>query len=258
MIYKILLISKGSVPSPHTLMGAQKCVLAGNRVQIEDIDATILRTCRSIYHEALPMLYQKNNFTFFSPHGIESFAFCELPRPCVFGMKPRQYGRLTMLTTVILCLGPTSLPIPRSPGSRFDRELLWDCWRGFFEPATAPKYPPRIMFPAVEFLVLDFSDWGLDGGEASKLDVSLPCQLILLQNIPIASVLINVTSQVKRFVPVLRGCEALRTLVIKGVVHQPNLNDFRSMVVKPEGAFLALDCRGNTIMRFRRGMNLLV
>ena len=37
------------------------------------IDATVLRTCYSVYNEALPMLYGENNFTFFSPSALELF-----------------------------------------------------------------------------------------------------------------------------------------------------------------------------------------
>lgn len=258
MIYEILLISKGPVVNAHKLMCPQKSVFAGNRAQIKDIDATILRTSRSIYHEALQTLYQKNNFYFNSPDAIESFAFCELPRRCVFGMKPRQYGRLTMLTKVNLRLGLASLPILRAPGHHVDRELLWGCWRDFFEPSNADIYPPRMMFPAVQWLFLDFSDWELDGGKESKLDVCSRYQPILLHIISIALMLINVTSQVKRFVTKFRGCEGLRSLVIKGVVHQTNLNDFRSLLAKPESTFLALDRRHHPIMGGRRGINLPV
>ena len=38
-----------------------------------DIDATVLRTCYSVYIEALPMLYGENNFIFHSPSALELF-----------------------------------------------------------------------------------------------------------------------------------------------------------------------------------------
>ena len=37
------------------------------------IDATVLRTCYSVYNEALPMLYGENKFTFYSPSALEVF-----------------------------------------------------------------------------------------------------------------------------------------------------------------------------------------
>ena len=37
------------------------------------IDATILRTCRRIYHEALPILYCGNTFYFWHPFHIDHF-----------------------------------------------------------------------------------------------------------------------------------------------------------------------------------------
>ncbi len=84
MIYELLLISKGTVMDPHRLMGPRKSVLAGTRPQIKDIDATILRTSRSIYHEALQTLYRKNNFQFSSPDAIESFFLRITPAACLW------------------------------------------------------------------------------------------------------------------------------------------------------------------------------
>jgi len=37
------------------------------------IDTTVLRTCRQVYMEALPMLYGENNFVFFSPSALDLF-----------------------------------------------------------------------------------------------------------------------------------------------------------------------------------------
>ncbi len=256
MIYEILLISKGPIQDAHKLMGPQKSVFTGNRSQIKDIDATILRTSRSIYHEALQILYRKNRFYFSSPDAVETFAFCELPRPCVFGEKLRQYGRFTMVNKVYLRLGSAGSHILRTPGHPIDRELLWERWRGFFEPAGAYSYPPP-MSPAVQTLVLDFRDWELDSGKKSELDVSPHYQLFLLNINRIAPILIKITSQVKQFVTKLRGHERLSALIMKGVVHQQNLSDFRSLLVKPEGYFFASDSRQRPIMCSRGGRTFL-
>jgi len=37
------------------------------------VDTTVLRTCRQIYFEALPILYEENYFVFFSPQALDMF-----------------------------------------------------------------------------------------------------------------------------------------------------------------------------------------
>lgn len=49
------------------------------------IDTTVLRTCRQIYIEALPMLYGDNNFVFFSASALDLFrdkGLVGIPRKC--------------------------------------------------------------------------------------------------------------------------------------------------------------------------------
>lgn len=172
MIYDLLMLNNDFIVGAHKLLGSERSVMVGNRPRIQNVDATILRTSRQIYREALPTLYRKNRFDFDSPFAIEQFAFCGLPRDHSFGMRPSQYGRLTMLTMVNLTLGFAIVPNLRVPGQPVDRERLWMVWRRHFEP-----YPSQLKFPAVHILLLDFMDWELDDGKESELDVSQPYQL---------------------------------------------------------------------------------
>lgn len=172
MIYDLLMLNNGFIVGAHKLVGSERSVMVGNRPQIKDMDATILRTSRQIYREALPTLYWKNNFSFDSPDAIKDFAFCGLPRDLSFGLKPSQYGRLTMLTKVHLTFGFADAPNLREPRQPADRERLWMVWRRHFEP-----YHSKTTFPALQLLWLDFIDWDLDDGKESELDVSYQYQL---------------------------------------------------------------------------------
>lgn len=174
IIYKFLLISAGPIANVHKLLGSRRSVMVAASPQVKDIDAAFLRTTRLIYHEALHILYAKNRFYFDSPDAIEEFAFTGLSHNHVFGMKSTPYGRLTWLTHVILRLGGGILPILRDPGRLVDRERLWRDWSDFFDPPFGRRYPLETKFPALEALLLDFSDWELDGGEESEIQVSLP------------------------------------------------------------------------------------
>lgn len=172
MVYDLLMLNNGFIVGAHKLLGSERSVMVGNRPQIKDMDATILRTSRQIYREALPTLYWKNNFSFDSPDAIKDFAFCGLPRDHSFGLKPSQYGRLTMLSKVKLTFGFADALNLRVPGQPVDRERLWMVWRRHFEP-----YPSKTTFPALQLLCLDFIDWELDDGKESELDVSYQYQL---------------------------------------------------------------------------------
>lgn len=51
---------------------------------VKDIDSTILRVCRSIYDEALPVLYGHNTFEFAKPRKLRDFShgYLEQKFPC--------------------------------------------------------------------------------------------------------------------------------------------------------------------------------
>lgn len=73
MIYSYLLTTPEPIEKPQKHLGPKETALLDNYSPIPNIDAAILRTCRLIYNEGLPMLYG-NTFQFSSAHSIRSFA----------------------------------------------------------------------------------------------------------------------------------------------------------------------------------------
>ena len=68
------LVVVGSIRHPDELVEAKMTdLVVSNATSRLGIDANILRTCRRIYNETLPMLYGENNFIFRTPSAIETF-----------------------------------------------------------------------------------------------------------------------------------------------------------------------------------------
>lgn len=196
-IYRLLLVSSHPIHNAHKLMGPKKSVLVSKCPQITDIDSAILRTCRSVYEESLPVLYRMNRFSFYDLVSIWEFGHHEIPRmrplmsadKALFNFKPALYGRLTMLRSVNMRLG--------SGYSSWigDRERLWESWHEFFDlkrnDGSNGFIPHPAAFPALESLFLDFTDWALDGGKESEMHVSslLSFSMVSVGAIPAASAL---------------------------------------------------------------------
>lgn len=248
IVYEYLLVSKQIIKAID-VSGTQRFIMEGNRSQLDDIDSAILRTCRSIHAEASSVLYGNNRFHFDTPVEIDLFGCRHLANQVIH---TEQNNGLTAIQKVTLKLGEAGIPMLRLPGESVDREKLWRGWQPFFEPI--PDYEPlRMNFTALRDLTLDFSDWELDETQESALHVSETCSRIRpvfsrgKPHRPIQSMLIIVTSQIKQFVPRLRGSEGLRKLETKGVMHRQNLRDFRKLLVMPGGSFRALDAHGQLI-----------
>ena len=73
MIFHHLLATAEPIEKPHKHLGSKETALLDNYNPIPQIDSTILRTCRVIYSEALPILYGQNTFEFSSANAIRSF-----------------------------------------------------------------------------------------------------------------------------------------------------------------------------------------
>lgn len=82
LIYRELLLSKsgGRVEEPHKLLDKKSSSLIHmHRVAMEcfvrdpHIDSSILRTCRRVYQEGLPILYGDNVFMFSQAIGVKTF-----------------------------------------------------------------------------------------------------------------------------------------------------------------------------------------
>lgn len=73
MVYSFLLTTPEPIEKAQKHLGPKETALLDNYIPIPNIDAAILRTCRLIYNEGLPILYG-NTFEFSSAHSIRSFA----------------------------------------------------------------------------------------------------------------------------------------------------------------------------------------
>ena len=193
MILEQVLVSGWIVDDPQELIGRQKSPMVTHSRQIEDIDSAILRTCRFIHKEALPLLYEKNYFSFSGLRDVESFAHHQIPHTprtsfdyreiSLFNFKPATYGRLTMLRSVKLRLAPFGGINSLRKGCHY-RECMWEDWRNLFDPSPTSLRLHPVAFPALSSLFLDFTDWELDGEKGSELRVSLSTTALLAPLFP--------------------------------------------------------------------------
>ena len=80
MIYRHVLVSADPIDAAHHLCARKATVQLSRYTPIPDVSAKLLRTCRCIYNEALPVLYQENTFTFKTALDIANFR--DVARPC--------------------------------------------------------------------------------------------------------------------------------------------------------------------------------
>lgn len=73
MVYDYLLISQKPIDCLEHWDGVIVTISVDQHRHPCDVESTILRTCQTIYREALPILYQSNTFVFFDPTCIEQF-----------------------------------------------------------------------------------------------------------------------------------------------------------------------------------------
>ena len=129
MIFHHLLTTAEPIEKPHKHLGSKETALLDNYKPIPQIDSAILRTCRMIYSEALPILYGQNTFEFSSANAIRSFQSKSLigyplgmairirwylgllhtmrlteGDQVAFNLKLAPMGRLTLLRSVIINL----------------------------------------------------------------------------------------------------------------------------------------------------------
>ncbi|KAL8659107.1 MAG: hypothetical protein Q9202_007282 [Teloschistes flavicans] len=80
MIYHELLVSAQCIRKPHKLVCNKKSIMLDSIKPVRDIDSAVLRVCRSVYNEALPILYGKNTFEFCKPRKLRDFSHAGLDR----------------------------------------------------------------------------------------------------------------------------------------------------------------------------------
>lgn len=184
-VWEVTLISDYIVTA-HTFIAPYKSILVNTNPPVGDIDAAILRTCRAIYHEALPLLYDSTLFLFRSVTEIENFRSCRLPRldstnlrmGCIFGFKAELHGRLVFLRRVYMSLDADHTAAPDDRDSFSCRKTPWPAWLNFFEPEN--KEDENLAFPALEELTLDFGHWTmLLGRDLGQIRVRSTSSLLL-------------------------------------------------------------------------------
>ncbi|CAD6564026.1 MAG: hypothetical protein ASARMPRED_002656 [Alectoria sarmentosa] len=200
MIFHHLLATAEPIEKPHKHLGSKETALLDNYNPIPQIDSTILRTCRVIYSEALPILYGQNTFEFSSANAIRSFQSKSL-----IGYPLVNLNAEYRWHSPIGVNGTRGAP---------NRDHIWRDWSTtlFSESDDLCPWGGRngLGFPALEKLTLDFSEWQLTDSEG------------LL---------------VKPFLKKLGESGGLNELVLKGVKHQPTIDQFRAGLVKEGGTF---------------------
>ncbi|KAL8717685.1 MAG: hypothetical protein Q9225_005093 [Loekoesia sp. 1 TL-2023] len=226
MIYRELLVSSAPIKKPHKLVCAKRNIMLDSFQPVKDIDSTILRVCRSIYDEALPVLYGQNTFEFAKPRKFQDFSHGYLEKGW-FGFRESETGRFTMIRSIILRLGHDRKPYayirpPGAPPAVPDRKRIWSYWHQFFfnDNDSRHRYdsmvflPVRNEFPALDKIELDFTEWQL--GEADAI-------------------------RTEPFVSKLGKTGGLSTVVIRGAKNKMNLEELRKGLVKPGGSFTAIN-----------------
>ena len=172
-IWALLLI----LPSPndmikdaYKLVGDRESIRKSAIPIIDIVKSGILQTSRAIYAETLPMLYGDNTFYFSRTRDIMEFGHCGIEKNyrTHFATQPAIYGRNSIVRLVYLKISGL--------GGQFysdvdkENDHIWTEWRDFF---TSKVRYRRMGFPALERLVLDFTDWRLTAAESSALTVSI-------------------------------------------------------------------------------------
>lgn len=169
-IYQHLLVKPLDqyIPEPHLRLCTQK-IMVVHYPGLDNLDSTILRTCKDIYHEAPPMLYFDNLFHFERPDDIERFGHYGLASPpfpslSFAGLPAGPYGRLALIRELEMDICPIA-----SPQDVVDREQIWSDLGGFFNHPDHSR--PYLDFPALTDLFLGFYDWDLDEETDSQIRV---------------------------------------------------------------------------------------
>ncbi|KAL8733859.1 MAG: hypothetical protein Q9166_001847 [cf. Caloplaca sp. 2 TL-2023] len=233
MIYSELLVSAEPIRKPHKLVCNKRSIMLDSIQPVKDIDSSVLRVCRTMYSEALPVLYGKNTFEFCKPRKLRDFSHAGLDRShtiqgtdfipflAEFGFRDAEAGRFTLIRSIILRLGHDRKPyVWQRPGGQPapDRKRIWSHWYQYFFNDCDPRsqfdwgmFPSASNeFPALDKLELDFTDWQLSEPDAIRVDP---------------------------FLKKLGRSGGLGALAIKGVKNAANLEEFRKGLLKAGGVF---------------------
>ena len=199
VVYRELLVSKnldGQIPCPHKLVHRKRIGLLlphdpwdGAPVPQSGTDSTLLRSCRKVYDEALPILYGENVFCFEAVRSIRYFkekglaishyksreiieggiirsaemigdaSRTQIP---VFDFRPNLQGRCTMIQHLALRFfdGDEGLQAPDAFPYAYHVDDV-DSWAKFIHHNKYSYGPDGICFTSLKTLKLDFSNWQL-------------------------------------------------------------------------------------------------
>ena len=152
-IFQELLEYPGPIHKAHKLLGTER-VLESRSLQIEGLESAILRTCRSICLQALPILYGNNTFKFDSGKSLTGFAHKGLDGQ--FAFQNTCYGRLTMIRYATIEL--------RGYGDYHAFDYLNTLWRHWNKVLKPDDHRDTVGFPSLLGIALDFSAWELGFG----------------------------------------------------------------------------------------------
>ena len=171
IVYSNVLNCEMYISQANDYLGLNPPIMAKEAKHIGAIDSALLRTCRTIYHENLVILYAWNSFEFDSLVDLQHFAHAGLENK-LFGfyrvanrsLSPKYsapYGRLTLIQQLVLRISPESRQY------RMITAGIWSSWCHLFY--TPEGQPQSVGFPALRVLVLDFTEWRLNAEDIPNL-----------------------------------------------------------------------------------------
>ncbi|KAL8834372.1 MAG: hypothetical protein Q9170_003782 [Blastenia crenularia] len=221
-VYDYLLMGTTPIKYPGGLVQS-KFRLGVDPPDHPDLDAAIIRTCRQVYEEALPILYVKNRFVFDNPECIEAFHFGRLAtvrtekttRP-IFGLQAQPHGRLTLIKQLTIRFWTADEQYLFGDTRRNGNRILNE-WQSFFheEPSDLVySFDGKgfARFPALEKLYLDFSGLELEGEGLTTAPI------------------------VRKFFT----AKGLRELQVAGIKHEGTLQRLKAGLVRDGGEFLVI------------------
>ncbi|KAK3178895.1 hypothetical protein OEA41_001032 [Lepraria neglecta] len=210
----------GMIKDAYKLIGDWESIRKSAIPVIDVVKSGILRTSRAILAETLPVLYGDNTFYFSSARDIVEFGHrgIETDYRTHFATQPAIYGRNSMVRLAYLKISALDGRFYRDVDKENDH--IWSEWRDFF--TSEILYRP-MGFPALERLVLDFTDWRLTAAESSALTVQ-----------PI--------------VDKLRESGGLKELMIKGIREKQTLLDLKRGLLNEGGRFIVYDERNEKVV----------
>ena len=163
MIYEELLTKREDVEIEREWLATYRTAGKYDRkFRTSDLHATILRTCRTIHQEGLPILYGGNRFYFADADDLIAFAYSGLKRDSLgdvlFGLQYEPHGRLALLRNVYLGV------------CKFGHELF-SPWREIIYHINDEDRVLPIGFPKLQRLTLDFLHWR---GGGKEINVRFP------------------------------------------------------------------------------------